>query len=316
LIVQIYTILLRYWNNCRNFELILTVDMNEQYKKWIYLGILALVWGSSFILMKKALIGLTPIQLGALRILIAGIFLLLIGFKTIRSIQKRHWKHIVSTALLGTFIPVFLFAYAVQHIDSSIVSILNSLTPFNTLIFGSIVFGVAFKKRQLLGVFIGLIGTAVLILQGAHLNPNQNYWFAPLILVASVGYAFNVNIVKKYLSDLSAFSIVAGNFLLLIIPAFVVLYSTEFFTTFETTETNLHAIGYITLLAIVGTGLAKVLYNKMVHIATPVFASSVTYLIPIVAISWGIFDGEKLSVLQLLAGAIILFGVYLVNKAK
>jgi len=290
--------------------------MNHQQKKWVYLGILALVWGSSFILMKKALIGLTPIQLGALRMLIAGAFLLSIGFNSIRSIQKRHWKHIVSTAILGTFMPVFLFAYAVNHIDSSIVSILNSLTPFNTLIFGSIAFGFAFKKQQLLGVFIGLIGTAVLILKGADLNPNQNYWYAPLILVASVGYAFNVNIVKKYLHDLSALSIVAGNFLLLMIPAFIVLYSTEFFSTFEMTETNMNSLGYITLLAIVGTGLAKVLYNKMVHMATPVFASSVTYLIPIVAVSWGIFDGEKLSFLQLLAGAIILFGVYLVNKAK
>ena len=94
--------------------------MNDQYKKWVYLSILAFVWGSSFILMKKALIGLTPVQLGALRVLIAGIFLLAIGFKTIRSIQKRHWKHIVTTAILGTFMPVFLFAYAVQYIDSSI----------------------------------------------------------------------------------------------------------------------------------------------------------------------------------------------------
>ena len=296
--------------------MILTLIMSDQHKKWIYLGILALVWGSSFILMKKALIGLTPVQIGALRMLIAGIFLLSIGFKSIGSIQKRHWKHIVSTSILGTFMPVFLFAYAINYIDSSIVSILNSLTPFNTLIFGSIVFGFNFRKRQLIGIFIGMIGTVLLILKGADMNPDQNYWYALLIVLASLGYAFNVNIVKKYLHDLSALSIVAGNFLLLMIPAFIVLYQTEFFTTFETTSTNLEALGYISLLAIVGTGLAKVLYNKMVHMATPVFASSVTYLIPIVAIFWGVLDGEQLSFLQLLAGAIILFGVYLVNKTK
>ncbi len=290
--------------------------MSDQQKKWIYLGILALVWGSSFILMKKALIGLTPVQIGALRMLIAGIFLLSIGFKSIGSIQKRHWKHIVSTSILGTFMPVFLFAYAINYIDSSIVSILNSLTPFNTLIFGSIVFGFNFRKRQLIGILIGMIGTVILILKGADMNPDQNYWYALLIVLASLGYAFNVNIVKKYLHDLSALSIVAGNFLLLLIPAFIVLHRTEFFTTFETTSTNLEALSYISLLAIVGTGLAKVLYNKMVHMATPVFASSVTYLIPIVAIFWGVLDGEQLSFLQLLAGAIILFGVYLVNKSK
>jgi drug/metabolite transporter (DMT)-like permease len=290
--------------------------MDSKNQKWIYLSILALVWGSSFILMKKALIGLTPIQLGALRILIASVFLLLIGFKSIKKIQRKHWKHIVSTAILGTFIPVFLFAYAVSELDSSIASILNSLTPFNTFIFGVLVFGFTFKKQQLIGIFIGLIGTILLILEGADLNQNQNYWFSILIIIASIGYAFNVNIVKKQLDDLSALSIVAGNFLLMIIPALIVLLMTDFFATFELNQTNINSLGYTTILAVVGTGLAKVLYNKMVHLATPIFASSVTYLIPIVAVFWGILDGEKLSLIQLFAAIIILFGVYLVNKKK
>lgn len=290
--------------------------MNKQQQKWLYLILLSLVWGSSFILMKKALIGLTPIQLGALRILIASLFLLLIGFKSLREIKKRHYKYIVLTALLGTFFPVFLFAYAVNGIDSSITSILNSLTPFNTFIVGALAFGFTFKKQQLLGIIIGLIGTVLLILKGADLNPDQNYWFSILVVIASVGYAFNVNIVKKHLHDISALSIVAGNFLLLVIPAFVVLCFTDFFSTFEYTETKLTALGYITVLAVLGTGIAKVFYNKMVHLASPIFASSVTYLIPIVAIFWGALDGEKLSLLQLFAGIIILFGVYLVNKKK
>ena len=288
--------------------------MGSKNQKWFYLSILAVVWGSSFILMKKALIGLTPIQLGALRILIAGIFLLLIGFKSIKKIQRKHWKHIVSTAILGTFIPVFLFAFAVSGIDSSIASILNSLTPFNTFIFGALVFGFTFKKQQLIGVFIGLIGTVILILKGADLNPNQNYWFSILIIIASIGYAFNVNIVKKHLHDISALSIVAGNFLLLIIPALLVLSMTDFFSAFEMNQKTMSSLGYITILAIVGTGLAKVLYNKMVHLSTPIFASSVTYLIPIVAVFWGILDGEKLSFMQFFAGIYYFIGVYLVNK--
>ncbi|PQJ79742.1 DMT family transporter [Polaribacter porphyrae] len=290
--------------------------MNNKQQKWLYLILLALVWGSSFILMKKALIGLNPIQLGALRILIAGLFLLLFGFNSLKKIKKKHYKHIFTTSLLGTFFPVFLFAYAVQGIDSSIASILSSLTPFNTFIFGAIAFGFTFKKKQLIGIFIGLFGTVILILKGADLNPNQNYWFSLLVVLASIGYALNVNIVKKYLSDVSAFSIVAGNFLLLVIPALIVLVSTGFFSTFEFSNTGLTSLGYITVLAVFGTGIAKVFYNKMVHIATPIFASSVTYLIPIVAIFWGILDGEKLSFIQLVAGIVILFGVYLVNKAK
>ncbi|MDG1529196.1 MAG: DMT family transporter [Polaribacter sp.] len=290
--------------------------MDSKNQKWIYLSILALVWGSSFILMKKALIGLTPIQLGALRVLIAGVFLLLVGFKSLKEIQSRHYKYIVYTAITGTFIPVFLFAYAVSGIDSSIASILNSLTPFNTFIVGALAFGFTFKKQQLLGILIGLIGTVILILKGADLNPNQNYWLSFLIIIASIGYAFNVNMVKKHLHDISALSIVAGNFLLLIVPAAIVLAFTDFFSTFEMNQTNINSLGYVTILAIVGTGLAKVLYNKMVHLATPIFASSVTYLIPIVAVFWGMLDGEKLSFTQLIAAVIILFGVYLVNKKK
>ena len=290
--------------------------MNLQQKKWLYLGMLSLVWGSSFILMKKALIGLTPIQVGALRMVIAAIFLMLIGFKSLKQIQKRHYKFIILTSFLSTFFPVFLFAYAINGIDSSIASILNSLTPFNTLIFGALIFGYTFKKQQLIGIFIGLIGTVLLILNGANLNPDQNYWFAILVVLASFGYALNVNIVKKYLHDISALSIVTGNFLVLIIPAFVVLLFTDLFSTFQPTETRLTALGYITILAIFGTGIAKIFYNKMVHLASPVFASSVTYLIPIVAVFWGYLDGEELSIIQLFAGLIILLGVYLVNKKK
>lgn len=290
--------------------------MKNQQQKWMYLLFLSIVWGSSFILMKKALIGVTPIQLGALRMMITAIFLLLVGFKSLQRIQKKHWIYIAYTALLGTFIPGFLFAYAINGIDSSIVSILNSFTPFNTLIFGALVFGVAFKRKQFIGILVGLIGTLILILKGANLNPDQNYWYALLIIIASVGYAFNVNIVKKYLQDLDALAITTGNFLLLLLPATIVLCFTDFFSTFKTDSIGLESLGYISILSIVGTGIAKTIFNKLVQISTPIFSSSVTYLIPIVAIIWGVLDGEKLSEIQVLAGIIILFGVYLVNKTK
>ena len=290
--------------------------MNSQQQKWLYLLLLSFVWGSSFILMKKALIDLTPVQVGALRMLIAGVFLLAFGFKSLKQVKRKHYKYIVYTALLGTFFPVFLFAFAVNGIDSSIASILNSLTPFNTFIFGVLAFGLKFKKEQLLGIVIGLIGTIVLIVKGADLNPNQNYWLTLLVVIASIGYALNVNLVKKHLSDVSALSIVTGNFLLLVIPAFIVLYFSDFFETVEFTDAKTSALGYVAVLAIFGTGIAKVFYNKMVHLASPIFASSVTYLIPIVAVFWGILDGEELSVVQLMAGLIILLGVYLLNRSK
>ncbi|MDX6745730.1 DMT family transporter [Polaribacter sp. PL03] len=291
--------------------------MNNQQQKWLYLTLLSLVWGSSFILMKKALLGVTPIQLGALRMIFTAVFLLTVAFPSLKKIKKKHYKYIVYTSIAGTFVPGFLFAFAITTIDSSIVSILNSLTPFNTLIFGAIVFGFAFKRTQLYGILIGLVGTLILILKGAALNPDQNYWYAFLIIIASVGYAFNANMVKKYLGDLNALSIVTGNFLLLLIPAIVVLSFTDFFVTFDfENKVLMQSLGYLAILSIVGTGIAKTIYNKLVHISDPVFSSSVTYLIPLVAIFWGVLDGEKLSSVQVLGGIIILAGVYLVNKKK
>ncbi len=290
--------------------------MNNYQQKWLYLIVLSIVWGSSFILIKKALLGVTPIQLGALRMIFTSLFMLFFAFPSIKKIQRKHWKHILYSALTGTFIPGFLFAFAISNIDSSIVSILNSLTPFNTLIFGALVFGFAFRKEQLIGIFVGLLGTLILILKGADLHPNQNYWFALLIIIASVGYAFNANIVKKYLSDLDALAITTGNFLLLLIPATIVLSFTDFFTSFEPTDVRLTSLGYIAVLSIVGTGIAKTIYNKLVHISDPVFSASVTYLIPVVAIFWGIFDGETLSIVQLFGGMVIFLGVFLVNRSK
>lgn len=290
--------------------------MDKKLLRWVYLFLLSIIWGSSFILMKKALIGLTPMQVGALRIIITAVFLLLFGFKRLVRIKKRHWYYLTINAFIGSFFPAFLFAYAIEKIDSSIASILNSLTPLNTLIFGILVFGFGFRKRQLIGVLIGLTGTVLLILKGAELNPNQDYFYASFILIASVGYAFNVNILKKYLHDLDAFSITVANFALLIVPTFIVLWFTNFFETFEVNDTSINGILYLTILAVFGTGLAKIMFNRLIQISNPIFSSSVTYLIPIVAISWGIFDGEKVTAMQFIAGFVILFGVYLVNRSK
>ncbi len=286
-----------------------------KHLRWVMLISLALIWGSSFILMKFALKGLSPVQVGALRMILSAIFLLVIGFHKIKLIEKKDWKYIFLNALLGTFFPVFLFTYAVQHIDSSIVAVLNSLTPLITLILGLVMFGFLFTKKQIAGVLIGFIGSLILIIISAGLNPDDNYWYALLIILASIGYAFNVNILKKYLSDLDAMAIAVGNFLLVLIPALFVLWYSNFFKLDLIHDKSVYtAIGYISILAIVGTALAKVFFNRLVQISSPIFASSVTYLIPIIALFWGILDGEKIHLSQIMSGLTILIGVYLVNQ--
>lgn len=287
--------------------------MNVKNTKWIFLIVLALIWGSSFILIKMGLKELSPLQVGSLRIIFAALFLLLIGFRSIPKIPQNKWKYIALTSLFGTFIPAFLFAIAQTQIDSSVSSILNSLTPLNTLVIGALGFGLTFQKNQIFGVVIGLLGSSLLILNGAVNHPDQNYYFAILILIASVCYATNVNLIKKYLSDLSPLSISTGNFTVMLLPALIILYCTDFSEKILAFEVQ-NAITYIIVLGVIGTGVANIIFFKLIQVSSPVFATSVTYLIPVVAFFWGLLDNEMLSPIQFIGAFIILIGVYLSSK--
>ena len=283
-------------------------------KKWTYLISLSLIWGTSFILIKKALIGLTPIQLGSLRIIFSSIIIFIFAWNTLKLINKKEWKWIIISAFLGSFFPAFLFAFAETEIDSSIASILNSLVPLNTVIIGAIVFKIASSKKQIIGVVVGLIGTYLLIDGGIQLNPDQNYLYAGLVILCSFLYGFNVNIIKKYLNDIPAVTIAAGHFSVIFIPAIIIFSFSGFNTDQVYDPITLKSIGYVLILSAFGTALAKVLFNKLVQISTAVFASSVTYSLLIVSLFWGILDGELFSFNQLMATVLIVLGVLLSSR--
>jgi drug/metabolite transporter (DMT)-like permease len=287
--------------------------MTSKQLKWIYLTVLSLIWGSSFILIKKGLIGLTAFQLGSLRIIFAALFLLLIGFKSLLKIPQHQWKYIALTSIFGTFVPAYLFAIAETQIDSSITAILNSLTPLNTLILGALAFGISFRRSQIWGVVIGLLGSMLLVFNGAVNHPEQNYYYAILVLIASICYAVNVNLIKKYLSDLTPLSITTGNFLILLFPSLAILFFSDFFDVIQVEKVQ-HSILFILILGVVGTGIANILFFKLIQMSSPVFATSVTYLIPVVAFFWGLLDHEMLTPVQCIGAFIILVGVYLSAK--
>ena len=283
--------------------------------KWFYLVALAIIWGSTFILIKKSLIGIGPYQLGALRIVFTTVFLLVFSRKTVRRITKNQWKWILISGFIGSFFPSFFLALAETQIDSSVVSIMNSLVPLNTVLLGFAVFGIASTRRQVVGVIIGFIGTSLLIFKGAALHPNQNYLYILFVILSTVMYAANVNIIKRYLQDVKPLYIVVGNYMVIFIPALIVLYWSGFFTetTYQHPDFNV-SVFYVVVLALFGTALLKVLYYKLIQLSTPAFSSSVTYLIPLVAILWGIGDGEEFNALQAVAACIILVGVFLAHK--
>ena len=285
--------------------------------KWLYLAILSLVWGSSYILIKKGLESLTPLQLGSLRLLITTICLLPFGYKSLRNLSPNQWKWLAITAYVGTFFPAFFFAFAQQHIDSAIAAILNALTPLLTVVIGVVFFGVSVLRKQYWGVALGLLGSAGLIWGGIQLNPDFRLGYALLILCASACYATNIHFIKIHLQQVGAMAITLGNFVMMAPLALIILLPSGFFDGKLLTDPKVHtSLVYVAILAILGSAIAKYLFNQFVKFSSAVFASSVTYTLPIVALFWGVADGERISVLQIMATAVILVGVYLSHKKR
>jgi drug/metabolite transporter (DMT)-like permease len=291
--------------------------MSVAVKKWVYLIVLSIIWGSSYILIKKGLVGLTPIQLGAFRILMTTVILLLVGYKSLRGWSFQQWKWLVFTGFFGTFFPSFLFAFSETEINSSVVAVLNGLTPLFTIIIAFFFFQQRVKKKQLGGVLVGFLGTVILVAQEFSLSSTGDGRYAFLVVLASMCYAINVNTLKHKLEGVAPMAIALANFIAICIPALILLLTSPFtWDSFYTDTTILTSMGYIFILSLFGTAFAKVLFNELLTFSSTVFSISITYLLPIVAIGWGVLDGESFGGIQWLACGLILGGIYLVTETK
>ena len=290
--------------------------MNLNLRKWGTLIILSVIWGSSYILIKKGLTGLTPVQLGSLRVIITTILIAPIGYNKIKHIPKNKMKWVAISAFVGSFFPAYLFAFAETEISSSVTAVMVSLTPLFTLLISVIIFGEELLKKQVIGVIIGFLGIVVLI-NNELLSSSFNILYVMFIVLAAFCYAVNANLLKYKLPNIPALGIVFMSFLFMFIPAFIVLFFSDFpFSDFTSNPLILESIVYIVILALFGTAVAKVMYIKLLAISTPVFSVSTTYLMPVVAIFWGLLDGEEFKLTQFIGTSIILLGVYLVTKKK
>ncbi len=285
--------------------------------KWLYLFILSIIWGSSYILIKRGLVGLTPIQLGSLRIVFSTIFLLIMGYKSLKGLSKKEWKWLIITGFLGTFFPSFFFAFAQQFIDSAVAAILNSLTPIFTLLVGVAFFSTTILTRQYAGVLLGFVGSVGLVWGGTQITENQPTEYVFLIMCASMCYAVNIYFLKHKLANVSPMAMTLGNFIAILPPALLLLFFSDFFSAQKLQSENvITSLGFIALLAFFGTAIAKVMFNRFVKMASAVFVSSVTYTLPVVALFWGTLDGERISSFQLFAAVLILIGVSLAHRPK
>ena len=288
--------------------------MNPEKEKWVLLVLLSVIWGSSFILIKKSLEHFNPYEVGALRVLIAGIILLPLAILNIRKFPKKHLKWLILAALTGNFIPMFLFPIAETEVSSSIAGIINSMMPIFVIIVGALLWKFQTTKRQVIGVIISFTGACILAFSGGE---GGEFKLIPilLLLLATLFYAISTTTVKSKLSDVPAKILSAFVFsFVLILPSLIALVFAGFFNNFEVNSGFWEGLGFVSLLSIFGTGLAMMLNYKLLSVSTPLFASTVTLLMPVVAIIWGLLDGEKLTLMQGFGGVIILAGLIFLRQ--
>jgi drug/metabolite transporter (DMT)-like permease len=282
---------------------------------WIILIALALTWGSSFILMKRGMDVYSSEEVAALRIFIAFLFLSPLIFVHVKRSLAKHWKAFLGMGVLGNLIPAFLFTKAETGISSSLTGMLNSLTPLFTLLLGVVLFRAKTKWINVLGIFIGFVGAIGLLMVGKKEDMGNNLMFGLYVVIATICYALSVNIIKKELNEVN--SVTASVWAMMFIGpvAGVYLFSATDFTSKLTTDPlAMQSLGYVSILAVFGTALSVIVFNILIRNTNTLFASSVTYLIPVVAMCWGIADGENMQLLHFLWIVFILLGVWLVNK--
>jgi len=285
---------------------------------WSLLIILSIIWGSSFILMKKGLIAFDPGEIAALRIFSASLFLFPIAIRNLREIKTRkQWIFLFASGFFGSLIPAFLFPLAQTRIDSSLSGVLNALTPFFTILIGAVLVGARFNNRIKLGIFVGFLGSILLVTAGTGYDLTQINYYALLIVLATILYGFNVNILKYYLGDIRPVHITS--FSMMLIGPFSLVYLLFYADVLQTLRSDIHNLipfGYIVFLGVIGTAISLILFNKLVKITNIVFSSSVTYLIPVVAVILGLIDNEVLLTQHYIGMIFIIIGVLLANKGR
>lgn len=284
-------------------------------KEWGLFIILALIWGTSFILIKRGLKVYTPVELGAIRITVAGFVLLPFALKYLKKFSTKKIYLLFLVALLANVIPAILFSLAQTRLSSGIAGILNSLAPIFAILISYLFFHGKITFANIIGIVISFVGTIILIIS-RNTNSFSINFYAFFIVLATLLYGINVNVIKKYFSHKKPFPISSVSLLLVLPITIGILFFTDFFYKLNNTEGAWEALGFVSLLGFMSTAIATILFNKLIQISTPLFSSSVTYLIPAVAVIWGFIDGEKLTYIHLIGMVVIVAGVYIANKKR
>lgn len=283
--------------------------------KYFLLVIIALTWGSSFILIKKTLPVFDPFQIGAFRAGFSGLLLSFIGIPALRRMSRKDIFWIALSGLLGNFLVVFIFPFAQQEVSSSLAGIINALDPIFTLILGVLLFGIRSKPIQYLGAIIGFGGAFILVYASDSENSQSHYLYTLLLIIGSALYAISALIVEKKLKHIKSTELTSSIYVFWMVPALIILAFSGFFTEIDFSQTEtLESLGYLLFLTLVTTTLVMFLFFKLVQDTSAVFVSTISLLLPVIAVFWGILDGEKFTFWYALGGILVLIGVNFIRE--
>lgn len=285
-------------------------------KAFLILMLLALTWGTSFILIKKALVVFNPYQVSGLRVFIASLAFIPILLANRKKIKWERWYLYIIVGLCGTMIPSFLFPLAQTKISSSMAGILNAVAPIFTFIMGMIFFSKQFEIKKGIGIAIGFAGAAILISAGGDGISGDNSLYGLYVIIGCILYSLSSNLIEEYFSDMSAINISAASFGLMGLIALPLVLISGAPATAMQTEGGYEALGYVTILSLFSTVMASIVFFYLIQRSSAVFASTVAYLIPIVALIWGAIDNEYITMIHIIGMAMILGGVYFAKSKK
>ena len=287
---------------------------------WVLLLALAGIWGSSFILIKRGMTAFdgtalfSDVQVASLRMSIAGLVLLPFSLRFLKKIKTiKQFLLLLTVGLSGNFLPSFLFTYAETELSSGYAGMLNSFTPIFSILIGAFVFKQKLTSIQFFATTIAVTGIVLLMIAGQDLSKSGTWWHILAIVLATLFYAISLNTIKYTLSNFKSIEITSLAFGIVFLPSLIIATATGSFTVLKTVPQAWEGFGFIVILGLVGTAFAVFIFNKLISISSVIFASSVTYFMPIVAVIMGFFIKEVITIYQIGAMLIILVGVFLAN---
>lgn len=290
--------------------------MKNRLLPLLILFVLTIIWGSSFILIKKGLIGFDPLEVGVLRIFFAYVVAIPFALKYYKVYLKDNWKTLAAYGLMANLIPGILFALAETGMSSSLTGILNSTTPIFTLLIGALFFSTAIKSKQVIGLTISFAGSAILSFIGSGGEIGSFNYHALYVIAATILYGYTANLVKTKLSHVDSVPLTTLALFTIGPLTFTYILFSDIPAKVAGGGGAITALLYIFLLGAFGTTFALMMFNKLIHMTTAVFATTITYLIPIMAVIWGVIDGEAVYAIHFAGMILVIFGVYLINKFK